>query len=594
MYGGIRAIEGWYTITLLDIQLQEQGAARTKKSIGALPEKYSAGKGVIVDSGTTDTYLPMGVKDAFSRVFQEITGYAFSSKNIKLTEAELAKIPDVVFVIQGVNGEPFDVVMPWNNYMDKVGTDLYAFRIYLTEGSGAVLGANFMDGYNVIFDKSNKRVGFAKSDCVYESFAVKETEAPTYAPTAVPGAAPTTPVAPGCVPVTKPVRECDARCNTYQEESHTYNKAGKQENVEYCAGSAPTADSKRVSKDCNVSCAGNKIVRGVDTCPEKAWNVCLKSCIQSREMPDQAQLAKSVCSYTQQTRSCYSGDCPMQDGDMLVFIDMRVGVQPSQWSYVYSEVFFGALASIFKVNEQNIELLNDARSEYYLSAKLHFQIRLKSKDYPSKKELTAAAQGIPVLVWKEDFAAVLIAALEVQSQRTDQIDYSRYGFLNPASDVEVLNAVALPIGDVRDPIEIPVESDQPQVIQKIKAVFEGKEEYFFVGVGITMSLVICCMMWLYFRLHRERFALAKEKVQVRAGSVCELHEVCCCSCHIYIYIYIYVLIHLPPLSLSPEHDADEDAAESQGLAQRTEHRVRRQRPRVFRGGDDGRQHKRQQ
>jgi len=513
MYAGIRATDGWYTITLLDIQLMDQGSTRTKKTIGADPGKYSAGKGVIVDSGTTDTYLPMGVATEFARVFQEITGIAFSSKNIKISEADLAKIPDVVFVIQGVDGKPFDVIMPWNNYMDKVGTDLYAFRIYLTEGSGAVLGANFMDGYNVIFDKSNKRVGFAKSDCVYESFAVKETDAPTAAPSAAPGATPTAPVSPGCVPLLKAVSECNARCNTYQEENHTYKKTGTQDFVQYCAGSAPNADSKKVTKECTLACAGSKVVRGVDSCPEKAWNVCLKSCIQSRDMPDQTQLAKSVCTYTQQTRSCYSGDCPMQDGDMLVFIDMRVGVQPAQWSYVYSEAFFGALSAIFKVNAQNIELLNDARSEYYLSAKLHFQIRLKSKDYAGKKELTAAAQSIPVLCWKENFAQTLIAALEVESKRVDQIDYSRYGFLNPETDIEVLNAVALPIGEVRDPIDIPVDSDEPVVLQQIKAAFEGKEEYFFVGVGIAVSCIMCCVLWLYIRLHHENVALAKEKVQ---------------------------------------------------------------------------------
>jgi len=230
-------------------------------------------------------------------------------------------------------------------------------------------------------------------------------------------------------------------------------------------------------------------------------------------MPDVAQLAKNECAYTQQTRSCYSGDCPMQDGDMLVFIDMRVGVQPSQWSYVYSEAFFGALSALFHVNAQNIELLNDARSEYYQSAKLHFQIRLKSRDYAGKKELTAAAQAIPVQCWKESFAQTLIAALESESRRVDRVDYSRFGFLNPDTDIEVLNAVALPIGDVRDPIDVPVDGDEPEVLQQIKAAFKGKEEYFFVGVGLTVSGIMCCVLWLYVRLHRENLALAKEKVQ---------------------------------------------------------------------------------
>ena len=40
-------------------------------------------------------------------------------------------------------------------------------RVYLTEGSGAVLGANFMQDHSVIFDEENRRVGFARADCSY-------------------------------------------------------------------------------------------------------------------------------------------------------------------------------------------------------------------------------------------------------------------------------------------------------------------------------------------------------------------------------------------------------------------------------------------
>ncbi|RYH05777.1 hypothetical protein EON65_43810 [archaeon] len=40
-------------------------------------------------------------------------------------------------------------------------------RIYLTEGQGAVLGANFINNYYTIFDIENMRVGFARSDCVF-------------------------------------------------------------------------------------------------------------------------------------------------------------------------------------------------------------------------------------------------------------------------------------------------------------------------------------------------------------------------------------------------------------------------------------------
>jgi hypothetical protein len=36
---------------------------------------------------------------------------------------------------------------------------------------------------------------------------------------------------------------------------------------------------------------------------------------------------------TQQTRTCYTGACPVDQGDYLVFIDLRVFMSPQHWSY---------------------------------------------------------------------------------------------------------------------------------------------------------------------------------------------------------------------------------------------------------------------
>ena len=38
-----------------------------------------------------------------------------------------------------------------------------------------------------------------------------------------------------------------------------------------------------------------------------------------------------------------------------------------------------------------------------------------------------------------------------------------------------------------------------------------REEYFFIGVGLAVTMIMCCIFWLYMRLHRETQALAKEK-----------------------------------------------------------------------------------
>lgn len=75
------------------------------------------------------------------------------------------------------------------------------------------------------------------------------------------------------------------------------------------------------------------------------------------------------------------------------------------------------------------------------------------QDYDSIEELTDAAEEIPEVVWEESFPTDLLRTLNEYSKRYDKLDHSRYGWLVEA-DIEVLNAAALPIGDVRDPIEV--------------------------------------------------------------------------------------------------------------------------------------------
>ena len=53
--------------------------------------------------------------------------------------------------------------------MERIGDGKYAFRVYLTESAGAILGANVMNNHNVIFDVDNRRVGFVPSLCKYQN-----------------------------------------------------------------------------------------------------------------------------------------------------------------------------------------------------------------------------------------------------------------------------------------------------------------------------------------------------------------------------------------------------------------------------------------
>jgi Eukaryotic aspartyl protease len=56
---------GWFTVQMLDLQIAG-GTIGTDKSV------YNRGKGVIVDSGTTDTYMPTGCAAGFKARWKEV------------------------------------------------------------------------------------------------------------------------------------------------------------------------------------------------------------------------------------------------------------------------------------------------------------------------------------------------------------------------------------------------------------------------------------------------------------------------------------------------------------------------------------------
>jgi hypothetical protein len=423
---------------------------------------------------------------------------------------------------------------------------LYYFLIYFL---------NYLElfyiGYNVIFDAEAQRVGFSKSDCKFEDFMLLETGSPVSKPTRSPSDS--TPVVPinddkVCTSKLIPITECDAECNNY-DSSISYISTGHQVWSDVCLDENFPGSGE---KECNVPCVGPKIVRGNFNlylyiyiyififiifiifdylgnpfCPDKPWTECNNACIQSRYneitdynrpvvvynnndvKPTEEQCGKR----TQNTRTCYSSVCEADEGDFFVFIDMRVRIRPSVWSYVHSEAFYGAFEILFNVRESNIELLNDAGSEYTFGTKLHFQLRLKNKDFKNTIKLSNAAQKIPEIVWRLDFNKDLIEALNVVSSRRDNVDYSRYGWLLP-SDIEVLNAMAVPIGEIRDPFEIPIDADDDEGNFNINHFLSTstKLDLALFGVLLMCLLIMLCLCGCYYKLRHENHLLEKDKI----------------------------------------------------------------------------------
>ena len=143
----------WYGVIVKKVQFQIRGGDRDGElvDIGNNFASFQTAKGSIVDSGTTDTYLPRSLASTFMSKFKDITGHAYSNKEQSMDKKLVDKIPNIIFTLQGVESD-VKITMLWSAYTEELKNGKRAFRVYLTEGSGAVLGANFMDGFvNAVF-----------------------------------------------------------------------------------------------------------------------------------------------------------------------------------------------------------------------------------------------------------------------------------------------------------------------------------------------------------------------------------------------------------------------------------------------------------
>jgi hypothetical protein len=152
---------GWFTVKLWDIRMAGE-------SIGVPATVFNSGKGVIVDSGTTDTYLPKKLATQFKQLWKQKTGSEYANTRYTFSTEEMQALPTFEFVFHGQDEREVIVHMRPDAYLEHQGSNRYVPRVYLTESTGAVLGANFMQDHNVLFDEHSNRIGFARSDCSYE------------------------------------------------------------------------------------------------------------------------------------------------------------------------------------------------------------------------------------------------------------------------------------------------------------------------------------------------------------------------------------------------------------------------------------------
>uniref|UniRef100_A0AAV1TD09 Peptidase A1 domain-containing protein n=1 Tax=Peronospora matthiolae TaxID=2874970 RepID=A0AAV1TD09_9STRA len=151
------------------------------KSINAKAESYTQGH-FIVDSGTTDSYLPKSMDAEFSKKFKEVAGrdYQVNASCKGYTNEELALLPTIQLVMEAEGDENEEVILsiPPEQYL-LYENGKYCGGIHLTENSGGVIGANLMTNRDVIFDTSNGRVGFVDANCAWQEASNSTTVSST-------------------------------------------------------------------------------------------------------------------------------------------------------------------------------------------------------------------------------------------------------------------------------------------------------------------------------------------------------------------------------------------------------------------------------
>ena len=165
---------GYYSIEIEDFHI---GGIPVQKSKQEIMSIFNERKGTIIDSGTSDTYLPKGIQSEFNTIWKTLAN-SYHSNNIRTyTKEEFQKLPNITFTLQGGHTwtiepdqymEPVEVSLQdrqEDENIDDWTTKEFYNRIYVDEPIGAVLGANAMFGHDVLFDIGNRRIGIARANC---------------------------------------------------------------------------------------------------------------------------------------------------------------------------------------------------------------------------------------------------------------------------------------------------------------------------------------------------------------------------------------------------------------------------------------------
>ena len=372
----------------------ERRTVRVRVDTGAL----NSGKGVIVDSGTTDTYLNKKVGKEFSKAWKKITGLTYSHAPISLTPEQLRQLPTILIQCQAASNKsdpsiedyktipgyagnldrssPGDllIAIPATSYMDfSPITRRYMSRLYFTETVGGVLGSNTMQGHNVVFDWENGRVGFAESSCAYDKTDVPKASLddgystdcvvsdPILSDACVDSVdkslcrhSPTNIALLGTERWTSIVESpgTDSGISCVEAAKDVSHRDPREQPVVTCNGEGVCEEERPCQLTCPELARADKVKSLPDAkqaryrCGDTFWSSCDYNCKQTRI--SSVAFSDGIChEIRRESRSCHTGACSRSDPCRVPFVvHAVVGFERgslSQWSETSEEAFVEAL-----------------------------------------------------------------------------------------------------------------------------------------------------------------------------------------------------------------------------------------------------------
>ena len=121
----------------------------------------------VVDSGTTELMVPSALHEQILKALQPTAqkhGLDLSATFVATTSKVIADFPSLQIVVSDSDGQPLSLEIPPQNYFKPAGPSGFLFYVGINDQE-MLLGQVFMKGYDVLFDRANRRIGLGSSSC---------------------------------------------------------------------------------------------------------------------------------------------------------------------------------------------------------------------------------------------------------------------------------------------------------------------------------------------------------------------------------------------------------------------------------------------